>query len=955
MTLVRQLGAILVVAYKRLLTQRSLALATTVGLTTAVALVLSVPLYADATQFRLLRAQLVNEKGPADYAPLQFVFHYDGPQHNGAQWADGQPVDRYLSKAAVDDLGLPATLLVRRFRTDTLQVFPPLDPNNPKTKYFLTTASFGTVNAFETNIHLVRGAYPAIADPLPGTPVEVLVHETTADALGIQPGELYYARRDDVEIPVRVTGIWAPADPTLSIWDYRSKDMLLVPEETYSVRIASTVQDELYNVEWLQVVSGSNLHAGDIDSLLKRIDRVSNKAANLLPSTQLIASPTRELAQYQTEAPALTLLLYAFSAPILGLILVFVGLVSGLFVNQQRNEIAILRSRGATIFQIVGMTALQGLTLGAIALVAGVPLGVLVAQAIGRSRSFMDFSTPTKLRIVLTPPILGLGVLAIVIVLLFQFIVPTLSAARNTIITYKQERARAIQAPWWQRIWLDLLLLIPAGYGAYWLYDQRIQAAADKIRVPDPLRNPQLILVPALGIFALTLFVLRLLPRIMATIAWLMARTRSVGLLMASRYLSRTPAFYTAPLILLVFTLSLSAFTASIAQTLDRQLYKQMYYEVGADLSLQEDGNTYNSAENLDPVYTFVPLDEYRRIQGVKAASWVGRYSAVVVKADSSQADAVYLGIDRATFSQVAYWQPSFSPASLGALLNALALYPDGALVSRSFLNEQHLKLGDKLTLGVKDKRWSLGLTLTIVGIVDLFPSWYPEKGPLVVGNLDYLFQKAGSEYPRETWLKTTPAADPEQIVYTVRGYTIVIDQRIDQSRLVQDGLNTFVPGWASANQKIIDEQRRPDRQGLFGLLSVGFVTAALLTVLGFSLYALFSFRRRFIELGMLRAVGLSARQMTALLASELIFLVMIGVLVGTTLGVLFSQWFIPYLQVGASLAAHYPPFMVEVAWGSVVQMYVLFGLLFIGALSGLAALLLRMKIFQAIKLGETT
>jgi hypothetical protein len=43
------------------------------------------------------------------------------------------------------------------------------------------------------------------------------------------------------------------------------------------------------------------------------------------------------------------------------------------------------------------------------------------------------------------------------------------------------------------------------------------------------------------------------------------------------------------------------------------------------------------------------------------------------------------------------------------------------------------------------------------------------------------------------------------------------------------------------------------------------------------------------------------------------------------------------------------------VAWGSIVQMYVLFGLLFIGALSVLAALLMRMKIFQAIKLGETT
>jgi hypothetical protein len=35
--------------------------------------------------------------------------------------------------------------------------------------------------------------------------------------------------------------------------------------------------------------------------------------------------------------------------------------------------------------------------------------------------------------------------------------------------------------------------------------------------------------------------------------------------------------------------------------------------------------------------------------------------------------------------------------------------------------------------------------------------------------------------------------------------------------------------------------------------------------------------------------------------------------------------------------------------------MYVLFALLFLGALGVLAALLMRMKIFQAIKLGETT
>ena len=152
----------------------------------------------------------------------------------------------------------------------------------------------------------------------------------------------------------------------------------------------------------------------------------------------------------------------------------------------------------------------------------------------------------------------------------------------------------------------------------------------------------------------------------------------------------------------------------------------------------------------------------------------------------------------------------------------------------------------------------------------------------------------------------------------------------------------------------IVDEQRRPERQGLFGLLSVGFVAAALLTVLGFLLYALFSFRRRIIELGILRAVGLSAGQMTLFLAWELVFLIVTGLVAGTVLGAWISDLFIPYLQVGAGPAARVPPFLVEIAWPAIFRIYALFGLLFVVALVVLVVLLRRMKIFQAIKLGET-
>jgi putative ABC transport system permease protein len=289
--------------------------------------------------------------------------------------------------------------------------------------------------------------------------------------------------------------------------------------------------------------------------------------------------------------------------------------------------------------------------------------------------------------------------------------------------------------------------------------------------------------------------------------------------------------------------------------------------------------------------------------------------------------------------------------------MNQLAANPSGVLVPNSLLAKQKLKVGDKLNLGITTGTigQSIVLEAPIVGSFKLFPTWYPESGTMIVGNLEELFLRSGAEYPHEVWLRTAPKADPESIAYAVRGFSILLDQQADQSKLVENGLNTIVKDWSSAELQIRAEQRRPERQGLFGLLSVGFVASALLTVLGFLLYALFSFRRRFIEMGMLRAIGLSIRQMTSLLAAELAFLVLLGIGVGTTLGVFASRLFVPFLQIGTSAQSQYPPFQIEIAWLSIAEIYVLFALLFVAALTVLSALLVRMQIFQAIKLGETT
>jgi putative ABC transport system permease protein len=204
------------------------------------------------------------------------------------------------------------------------------------------------------------------------------------------------------------------------------------------------------------------------------------------------------------------------------------------------------------------------------------------------------------------------------------------------------------------------------------------------------------------------------------------------------------------------------------------------------------------------------------------------------------------------------------------------------------------------------------------------------------VGNLDYLYEQAGEKYPYRVWLKTDPSVPAETIVSDL------------------EALDLDIASWEDSRAKIDEEQILPNRQGLFGILTVGFGSSAVITVLSFLLYALFSFRRRFIELGVLRAVGLSAGQMTIFLASELAFLILVGAGVGTFTGIWAGMLFIPYLQIGSDPASLIPPYTVEVAWPVILRIYALIGLLFVVALCVLIALLMRMKIFQAIKLGET-
>ncbi len=296
-------------------------------------------------------------------------------------------------------------------------------------------------------------------------------------------------------------------------------------------------------------------------------------------------------------------------------------------------------------------------------------------------------------------------------------------------------------------------------------------------------------------------------------------------------------------------------------------------------------------------------------------------------------------GVDRIDFPKVAFWRPDFASAPLGALMNSLAIASDGVLVERKKMRDAGLRVGDQIQVRISAAGSGYEGPMKIVGTFDYFPTWYSkqeEEKPLIIGNLDYIFEQIGGEQPYEVWVKTAPETDYNKMVDDLRNFEITVFD------------------YDASSDRISKELKQPERQGLFGVLSVGFMASALLTVLGFLLYALFSFRRRFIELGTLRAIGLSTTQLTIFLICELAFLILLGLGAGTAIGVFISQAFIPYLQIGTGPTANVPPYQVEIAWFAINRLYVLFGALFLVAFGVLIILLMRMKVFQAIKLGET-
>lgn len=949
MRLLMRVYALIRVAVKRLIAQRLLTIATVVGLTIAVALMLTIPVYAESVAFRVLTERLTANEDTSNRPPFSFMFSYIGSLNGAINLEALNPVDTFVNTNAGNSLGLTVTQIIRHIETMNFRLYPSDESDYSNEDLILDFVSFGMTDDIENQIEFVDGTFPAPAEASSDSIIEVMINETFATDFGIQAGDLFtgYNWRldgnDPLQImPIRVSGIWRPTNENAPYWFYRVSvfdDILLVNPETYINRLAPYTEEEVNLAVWYVVTDGNGVNTSRVDELIERHEETEKTLGQLLSGTYIQASPIQELQPYQRITSVLTLTLTVFSIPVVVLLSIFLMMIIGLVVDGQSNETAVLRSRGISPLQIVSLATIEGLIMGGIALAFGLLIAGVFTQLIGNTRSFMDFNYSASFIVSYPATIMTTAELALLFTIVIR-IVPTVSTSRHTIISYKNDRSRVIRRPLWQRLGVDILLMIVIGYFYYQIVQQGSLIDIEGIdSIEEAYDQPFVFLLPPFTILAFTLFLLRLLPFLLRILAGIIQLTNDVGLLIVTRQLQRNPQAYYLPLILLISTTSLGIYTASFARTIDRYLYEQQYYRVTADISVRvfsqdvSDG-AGNASSSAPPA--FMHISEFHLMDNILSATRFGEYRATA-RLTSGNVDGLFIGIDRAELGPVMFWRPDFANIRLGHLLNALSIQPDTVLVSREFADERGIGINDFLEVEVGTLNESFLMNLQIVGLLDYFPRWYPqEDGALFVGNLDYVFEQAQTELPHRVIARVSPAFDRQDFIREILRLGA-------QGVLVDEPLS-----------HIQREQLRPERQGLFGLLSIGFITSSLATMLGFLLYTIFSYQKRYVELGILRAIGLSQMAMIISVAWELGLLIMTGLMFGLGIGLVVSHLYIPYMQFVSNLTGITPPYLVMIAWGEIVQIMSWFGLTFVAIMVILLVTLRRMRIFHAVKLGET-
>ena len=938
---------LLQLALRRLVSRPSLTILSLLSIVLAIGMVASIPIFSQGVSYLLLQDELTAIGTIFHRPPLTMRFYYIVPKSSALALDDALRLENDFRGIVERETGLEVADNLTYVASPGMTI-QPLDDDtyytDLKENIIVENVQFAVVTDIEERIDIVEGLPYGTESSDAGVPV--WLYAERAAELGFQVGETYQMidGGSGRAIPITIAGIWQPSDLSDFYWSATTiswRKLLLVTDNVYRRAVEPVISRKTGIVVWYFSPDENTLLLHQSDAVANGLRVVPSRADLRYPGTKMDVSPELPLNRYLQRRASLSALLVGFSLPALGLLLFFLWILSHVTAQFQQEEVAILASRGAGRRFVAILILLETLLL----LVIGVPLGMgagyFMARAMGLASGFLVFTPRAGIPATLLEVDWRLLALALLLLVLARAI-PALRAARGGIVQHLRSRSRP-------RVAITTLVL--AGDGvliALTLYAYRQLSQRGTLGIigwepsGDPFRDPLLLLTPSLFVFTAALVLTHLFPLLMGPVDRLANRLRSFVAYMGLTQLHRQASHYAGSLFLTMVCLSLGAFYASMALSLDQWLEDRIYYQVGADYRFQQGipppdmGGPISPDQEANPEVVsawLLPVGDYLEIPGVEAASRVAVFKTKT--SVSRQIDAVFLGIDRFDFPSVAFHRPDFNEASLGELMNRLGMYPHGILVSRDFLRRSRLLEGQTTKLDITINYGSFEHEFTIVGVYDYFPTAYPQDTEVFVGNLGYVFEQVGDESLHQIWMKTGQDAVPETIIENL------LDLGIWPIR-VRD-----------ARALLTLDEERVERIGLYGILSVGFLASTLLASLGLLVYTYASLQGRLQQISVLRAVGLKTRLVLAMVGVEYLGVILFGVLWGVAIGIATAYLFVPFFRVSGDPVFALPPFVRHIAWLQIGILALVFG----GALLSSQAIILywstRRDLFQVLRMGQ--
>ncbi|WP_405951107.1 ABC transporter permease [Streptomyces prunicolor] len=147
--------------------------------------------------------------------------------------------------------------------------------------------------------------------------------------------------------------------------------------------------------------------------------------------------------------------------------------------------------------------------------------------------------------------------------------------------------------------------------------------------------------------------------------------------------------------------------------------------------------------------------------------------------------------------------------------------------------------------------------------------------------------------------------------------------------------------------------QSDPFRAGLRRVLELVRYLAPGFAVIAFTVHAVVSTRQRRKEFALLRAIGVRAAGLSALLGAEQVGLALFAVIPGALMGMGLASAVLPLVTVDDSGEAPYPPLPQVIPWGTVALTAVATALAISAVALGLARLLARVDLVRVLRAGE--